>query len=355
MPPFPLYRAAGTHRQLGQQHGEQASEKIVAHVDLMGANMKLPVAELRERVLVYRPLFEEYSADLVEEIAGLAEGAGIPFADALATNVRGGLPPTPGEGCTAFAITGRGTATGETLAGQNSDMSAEVGDLAYVLHLQPEGKPEVLMYTFGGMIGYHGFGSTGVAHFANALGGGPAARFALPHYPLKRLMLECAAMDEVVALVRRTPLRDSGNYVLCDGRGAILDIEATPDGPHLVQDEGAGFLAHSNHFLCPEHATAANYELSAADSFTRLERMNDLIASRFGEVTIDDCKAFLRDRDGDPAGICRQAHPTGPDGVSAPGGITVASVIADPARRALHVAAGNEPDTPFTLYRMDAV
>ena len=69
---------------------------------------------------------------------------------------------------------------------------------------------------------------------------------------------------------------------------------------------------------------------------------------------MDDCKTFLRDRGGDPAGICRQAHPTGPDGFSTPGGITVAPIIADPARRELHVAAGNEPETPFTVYRMDA-
>ena len=65
------------------------------------------------------------------------------------------------------------TAEREIIAGQNSDMTSEIPPLAYVLHLQPKDKPEVLIWTFGGMIGYHGMNSAGVAHFANALGGGP--------------------------------------------------------------------------------------------------------------------------------------------------------------------------------------
>ena len=57
-------------------------------------------------------------------------------------------------------------------------MDDNVPPLAYVLHLQPRNKPEVLIWTFGGMIGYHGMNSVGIAHFANALGGGPAGKFA---------------------------------------------------------------------------------------------------------------------------------------------------------------------------------
>jgi hypothetical protein len=79
----------------------------------------------------------------------------------------------------------------EILIGQNSDMTVDIPPLAYVLNLKPAGKPEVMMWTFGGMLGYHGMNGVGVAHFANALGGGPRGRFAMPHYPVKRMMLEC--------------------------------------------------------------------------------------------------------------------------------------------------------------------
>lgn len=358
MQPFPLYRAAGSHRELGRQHGEQAREKVVAHVDYIGATMKLSRAQLRERALLHRLLFAEHAPHLLEEIVGLAEGADIDLADALAANIRGALQQLPGlgasaGGCTSFAVSGRGTAGGRVLAGQNSDMLPAASEFSYILNLQPEGKPEVMMYTFGGMIGYHGLNSAGVAHFANDLGGGgPVPRFGLSHYPLKRLMLECQTMAQVLKLFDRLPLWANGNYVVADGSGAILDVEATADGPFPLADDGSGFIAHANHYVCAEHDTPENRALCAPDSYLRHQRMAELIGARFGQITVDDCKAFLRDRDNDPSGICRQAQTGDPAADWQTAGITVASIIADPAAGELHVAAGNAADAPFECYRL---
>ena len=228
---YPLFHARGTHRELGQHHGEQASDRIRQHLDLMCANQKISTAKLRRQSLLVQPMFERYCPHLLEEIRGLAEGARIEMADALACNIRS-LPTGTGEGgCTAYAISRNGTAERGILAGQNSDMDDHVPPLAYVLHLQPRNKPEVLIWTFGGMIGYHGMNSVGLAHFANALGGGPGGKFAMPHYPLKRMMLECTSLEQAADLLRRVPLNSNGNYVLCDGEGSILDIEATTAGP----------------------------------------------------------------------------------------------------------------------------
>ena len=152
----------------------------------------------------------------------------------MACNIRGEIGQAAPEGCTAYVI-GRGrTAEHGVIAGQNSDMTSEVPPLAYVLHLKPKDKPEVLIWTFGGMIGYHGMNSAGIAHFANALGGGRGAGSRMPHYPVKRLMLECSR-GEVVICCQRFQLASNGNYVLCDGHGKILDMEATTTGPEVIQ------------------------------------------------------------------------------------------------------------------------
>ena len=37
---YPLYKARGTHRELGRQHGEQASRQIRAHIEMMRARPK---------------------------------------------------------------------------------------------------------------------------------------------------------------------------------------------------------------------------------------------------------------------------------------------------------------------------
>jgi hypothetical protein len=74
-------------------------------------------------------------------------------------------------------IRSAGTSGREGLAGKNSDMEPAILTLRYMLHLRPVKKPEVLMWTFGGMIGYHGMNSAGVAEFDNALfGEGPPRR-----------------------------------------------------------------------------------------------------------------------------------------------------------------------------------
>lgn len=351
--PFPIFRAQGTHRQLGRLHGEQAAEQIKAHLEYMGTTMKLSRAGLQNRALRFRPLFEKHCPQLLDEIEGLAEGAGIAPAAALAVNIRGALGSVQDEGCTAYAIGVSGTAAGNLLIGQNSDMLPAAIDFAYVLSLKPQDKPEVLMWTFGGMVGYHGLNSHGVAHFANDLGGGPQPRFGMPHYPVKRQMLECSRIQEVVALLQRTPLWANGNYVVCDGTGQILDIEATTEGPELVTDQGADFLAHSNHFVSEKYATQQNHDDSAADSFPRLERMQQLIQASFGQISVHDVKQFLRDRAGHPSSICRFAQTTDSDASWVTAGITVASIIAEPQERRMHVAVGNQPDTPFVVYQMD--
>ncbi|HWC00450.1 MAG TPA: carcinine hydrolase/isopenicillin-N N-acyltransferase family protein, partial [Bryobacteraceae bacterium] len=111
----------------------------------------------------------------------------------------------------------------------------------------------------------------------------------------------------------------------------IADIEATTAGPELIEDHGAGYLAHSNHFLRPRYATKENHAQGWRDSFPRLDRIQGLLKARAGSLTVDDIRGYLRDHSGYPTSICRH------DGNS----VTVASIIAEPGERRMHVALGN--------------
>jgi isopenicillin-N N-acyltransferase-like protein len=350
MPPsFPLFHACGSHRELGRQHGEQCRSLLLSFLEYLQSTLKLTRAEMRARAGRFRPLFERHCPHLLEEVQGLAEGADVDPADALAVQIRGELGPAAAPACTTFVISGRGTADGQLLIGQNSDVEPDMGELGYVLHLEPAGKPAVLMWTFGGMIGYHGFNAAGVGHFANSLGGGPAWRFALPHYPVKRLMLERRTVPEVLELLGRVPVCSSGNYVLCDGEGRIADVELTPDGYERIGDDGAGFITHSNHFLCAAHASPASHAASLPDSFPRLDRIRRLVGEQFGRLTVEDMKQILADHDGEPTSICRHPH-DGPDHPSVSRhGRTSASLIAEPTAGRFHVSRGNPGALPGPL------
>ncbi len=337
---YPLYRARGTHPELGRQHGEQAARQIKAHLEMMRAGTKLSQEQFRRRAARFRPMFERYCPHLLEEMRGLGEGAGIAFEDAMACSIRGELSSASSEGCTTYAIGRRGTAEHDVVAGQNADMGAQMMPMAYMLHLEPVGKPAVLIWTFGGMLGYHGMNSAGVAHFSNALSGGPASQFGMPEYVYERLMLECSSVEQVIDSLRKLPLASNENFMICDRQGDIADVEATTAGLEILHDSGAGYLAHTNHFLCQRYATADNLEKSLPDSAPRLDRINALIKSRYGSVEVDDIKRFLADHSGSPTGICRHG-----------GGMrTVVSLISEPARRRMHVASGNPCERNYVTY-----
>lgn len=267
-------------------------------------------------------------------------------------DIRGELRKANAEGCTTYVIGRKGTANGEILIGQNSDMEQQSIELGYILHLKPKDKPQVLIWTFGGMIGYHGMNSAGVAIFENALSDGgavPPGRFAMPHYPVKRRILESSSLGEGLDLFRNIPLASNKNYVMCDGAGAILDVEATTAGPELLRDDGAGFLAHSNHFVCGRYAHKESQSSAIPDSLRRLDRINQLIKAKLGSITVDVMKTYLSDHSDYPVSICR--HPEKPQ--RGPGR-TVASMIAEPARRRIHVALGNPCESHYVTYTMDA-
>jgi len=344
---YQLFRVEGTHREMGRQHGEQASKQIQAHAGQIGRSR----AQLQAQASRFKPLFEKYCPHLLDEIAGLAEGAGITLAEAMAVNIRGELRKAPAEGCTTFVIGRQGTANRQILVGQNSDMGQQSIDLGYILHLKPKSKPQVLIWTFGGMIGYHGMNSAGVAIFENALsdnGAVPPGQFAMPHYPVKRMILESSSVDAAVELFRKIPLASNKNYVMCDGSGAILDVETTTAGPELLKDRGAGFLAHSNHFVCGKYANKEKEDALVLDSRKRFDRIHELIRADFGSLTADRMKAHLSDHSNHPTSICRHAS------TSAGSMKTVASIISEPAFRRMHVALGNPCNSRYLTYSMDA-
>ncbi|MBC7816834.1 MAG: hypothetical protein IAG10_08105 [Planctomycetaceae bacterium] len=348
---YPFFEAHGEPRELGQQHGEQAAEQIRGYLDFLAESLRLSREQLRQRAMRFHPLFEKFCPDLLVEAAGLAEGAKLNLADALVAQLRGELAQVSDGACTTFAIGPRGTKSNSTFVGQTSDNPPELESFGYVLKLWPTNKPAVLMWTFGGMLGYHGINEHGVSHFANALGGGPAWKFALSHYPLKRLILEQRSLRDVLRLMRELPVCSNGNYMLADGSGAILDVELTSDGP-FVPDLQDRFLVHSNHYLCSEHACDANFRLSLSDSFPRLDRMRTLIDGKFGSIGLEDVQRFLADHDGHPVSICRHSH-AGPEGpMLGPSGKTVAALIAEPEQRRLHVSLGNPCENPFVTYSL---
>ena len=75
--------------------------------------------------------------------------------------------------------------------------------MAILLHVKPtDGRPRALIFTFAGQLGYAGMNQHGLAHFANALYD-CQWHFGLPHYPLKRVMLEQPNLEGCIKLLKK--------------------------------------------------------------------------------------------------------------------------------------------------------
>lgn len=352
---YPFVEVSGAPYDMGFQHGQAVPDRIHRFIEMI---LQAAVSPERTRENILRramaavPLMEEHCPRLLEEVRGLAAGARISFEEAVLLQLRGEVVHLPDGGCTTFAISGNGTVAGQMFIGQNSDMGPAQEEVGIVLHLVPARGPRILMWTFGGHLGYHGMNSEGVAHFANALGGGPPWKFGLSHYPLKRLMLERRTVAEVLSLLDCYPVASSGNYVLSGGCGRYCNVEVTPEGYRTLGPGEEGFVAHANHFLCSPWACPENNEKSVKDSFHRLDRMRHLIASRIGRIALQDVQGFLSDHEEYPESICR--HPDDGQGKAGPPhrGKTVCSLIAEPDGGRLHVCKGNPCQGQWRTYKV---
>ncbi len=328
---FPLIEVSGTSYEMGYQHGAQAKELVHRYLLWIDKLTGRPRDELCRNAREFLPRIEALSPALVEEIRGLAEGADISLEEALLCQARAEATRRgPDEGCSAFAVTGAATADGNALAGQNQDLQPEYSDVAILLHLKPtDGRPRVLLFTFAGQLGYAGMNSTGLAHFANALYNCPWQE-GLPHYPVKRVVLEYATFDEVREVVLSNPTCSAGNMVMCNGENGILDVEIRSDGVAEFADERPDAILHTNHYLTPEFVKHEDRHLK--DSFVRLDRIRELVYGRYGDITVDVMKEILADHEGDPAAICRHGERDMH---------SVSGYIAEPAKGILHVRRGH--------------
>jgi isopenicillin-N N-acyltransferase-like protein len=243
--------------------------------------------------------------------------------------------------CTSFALGREATADGTILSGQNLDQHPGNRDLTIILHVEPDRGPAIVMCTFAGLVGYPGINSLGVSFVQNALSTHDWRRDGMPHYLLKRVLLEQQDARGCTAAASQACVCSSQNYVITDRSGALCDLELTPNRFAILGDK-RGIIVHANHFcspvLAPEEALLPNIP----DSTLRQCRMEALLTERHGEITLDHLKSALADHKGWPTSICRHENNVE----------TIASLIAEPDQGRLHVAVGNTCETEFIAYSL---
>jgi isopenicillin-N N-acyltransferase-like protein len=209
-----------------------------------------------------------------------------------------------------------------------------------MLRGEPDDAPPALICTFAGLVGYPGINAAGVAVFQNALSTSQWRLRGMPHYLLKRVLLEQVTLAGCIDVLRKARLCSSTNYVLAD-RDTVLAVETTPDGIATVVAEN-DVVVHANHFADPVLAQHDALLPGMPDSACRARRLAALIAQSPERPTAATMMDMLADQGGYPASICRHE----------PSFASIASLLAEPDHGRLHVAAGNPCQHAAVTYQL---
>jgi hypothetical protein len=295
----PFVSASGTAFTVGFEHGSRLGPRLRhfladghARLDTL-LPAPLPGARLRGLLAEYADAIRTATPGLFQEIEGLAAGAGMPVLDAVLLQVRRELlgyqrVPTMGD-CTTYARVGA-DAAGTALA-QTVDLNGDLDDVLAVLRVAgPPDGPRTLVLSFGGLLGYLGLNSRGLAIGLNLVLGGRWTPGLPPYLAIRHLLDTAGCVEEAIDVLAGLPLASSRAFTFCDPEGAAT-VEVLDNEHRVVR---ARTLTHTNHFLDPGFAGHDELNVFARNSsLRRLQAAQAGLARLPADATPDEHFALL--------------------------------------------------------------
>jgi isopenicillin-N N-acyltransferase-like protein len=364
---IPRVRVEGGSYQRGRQYGAQARARVRRSVQAYQQVFEYYAgwdwAQVRRAAAGFEAPIARFRPAYLEEMRGIAEGAGLDPADVLAINVRtevmyaakarlaplaaraplAPLAPLadrarPPAECSSFAIVPQAP-DGKTLIGQNWDWLLHSADTLVLLEVSQDEGPDFVTVVEAGLLAKAGMNAAGLGLVTNAMVtdadvGAPG----LPYHVLLRAMFDCTTVTEALMVLQAGERSSSANYLIAHASGTALDVEAAPGDftrlYPLYPDHG--LLLHTNHFQAPRSRPSDPVDLSLwamPSSAVRLQRLQAM-----PPATLDDARRLLADHADYPYSIC--AHPE-PGEHPLEQGATITSVLMNLTAGQMWVTAGN--------------
>lgn len=376
---MPVVELSGTPRHCGQIHGEALRSQIAETLARWRANIATEYDPDVDRFIDvfleatrFPAAIERWTPGLLDEIEGLAEGAGQPGRDLLALQLmderwwfdterkaaaKAGLEPSGGDkNCTSFGTAE--SAGGTTLMGQTMDIEVWSEGLQALLHLHDADGTETYLFTIAGFLGLLGVNSHGVGICCNALFELDHSDDGLPVAAVVRGVLRRKDAAEAAAFVREIKHASGQNYVIGDpGEVMSLECSAASVAPYAPLSGGAR-VWHTNHPLSNDDtALYRAREGKTGREPIRFEGTNSAkrfaaIERRLGDprrsVELADLKLALASEDDSDHPIARRLDPGTPNAIGYTAGTAIYELKDQPV---LHLAAGPASITPFQTFR----
>ena len=341
---FPMIELKGSAYELGLQHGKALAAEIRANLTLYFDMVKGLTGTGPDMCLSHAGKFQKAiklnAPELLEEMQGIAQGAGVSLNDILFLNARTELMSRQEHGearsgeCTAIGLTGERTVNGQPIIAQNWDWHERVCATSAVFVLKPADAPGAVFLAEAGQVGKIGFNQYGVGVALNILMTGEMA-YGLPVHVLLRMVLGTRNADEAVSLIKDSPRGGTSHFLVGDEGGYLRGLELTPDDVAQIAHE-SGAVIHTNHYCDAALAEKDVGRLLMTDTTARLDRAFSLISGR-KRWDVKSLSELFTDHDGHPASICRHVKSSDPEFLHM---MTVASIIIDLAAKKMLVSHG---------------
>lgn len=314
---MPLFTIRGaTNRERGLDYGRQCKELIHGVLDryitfFNSGHAAVSWDSARKISQSFLPFIRAYSPELLEELEGMAEGAGVSFDDLLTLNSRSEAmtliqrPASDEEeldGCSSVAVLPDAMADQHTVLAQNWDTYTwqEYGTI--ILQVLKEDGADMMIVTEAGQLARYGLNQAGLALGVNSLHKTYNTKvFGVPSVFIRRKFLE---QDRYVDAVNKIFGADSMlpmYYVAAYAGGDAMGFEKVEQGQMVLYPEN-GLIAHSNHLKHPKQGYQVD---SLGGTLYRDRRILKHLLPKVGSITRQDIITAFQDHFGFPFCVCR--------------------------------------------------
>lgn len=249
---------AGTPYERGRTHGQTLKPEIQELVKRWKADIEksypVPATIYIQKLLEasdFMPAVERWTPGLLDEVRGIADGAGVDFRTMFAFQLIDETWVMSSDlglaKCTSMGARKKGGRP--AFVAQNLDLPVFYNEYPTVLRLRGRGEPEALVFTVPGVVAANGLNDRSVAVCVNAVTQLAYSAKGLPVAFVIRGILRQKTYADAVRFLRDIQPAAPQNYLI-GGPAEVTDIERSPNRlAEFLPFSGAEFTYHTNHPL----------------------------------------------------------------------------------------------------------
>lgn len=288
---FPQITIEGEPYQRGLEHGEQLQTEVAETLDFYRSIFGQPDSEILGLAAHFRSLIQQFNAEYIDEITGIAKGADIDPLWIVALNART-------EILTHKAISVSNECTSvyfpqQSILAQNWDWGRALEPLTVLMKIVKPCGHIIRMITEPGIIGKIGMNSAGIGVCLNILTLGQK-QDGLPVHIVLRALLDCGSYSAAKSLLQQQGKGKASNIIVADGNCNGVDIEFCGDRFFLLKPE-KDYLLHTNHYL--GEAINSPHCADFASSYARFEKAKKLLEQDQDRSVAQMCRLLSDDSD----------------------------------------------------------